>query len=232
MAAFDAFGDAALDTDLTTILGLGEGHSSAKPSRSPAFVPSMTRYRDRAKMLVSALPVLGAIAAICAAVYFVRPSASVAPVTELPVSAPVTRPMIRDAPRPAAAAAPAPMAAIDVEDVAPAPERDRQVVPPPETGPAIRSARVVRPAGRTASLPRSTPVDRPVRAAVVPEAAVDPSPPRPSETDARPSEAVPVAVAVAQGARPDRLALPEANTPSERTRRDNVTAIRSLRRQF
>jgi hypothetical protein len=228
MAVLDAFGDAALDADLATILGLGADQPAAKQSRNSAFVPDLTRHRHRAKLLISALPALGTIAAVCAAVVFVRPSPSSPPVTDVSVIAPAPRPVVRDAPSPAAA--PAPMAAIDVEDVAPAPESDRQAVPPPETRRAIRSARAVRPAGRTAPVPRSTPVDRPVRAFAPQEVAVAPSPPRPSETGDRAPVTVPVAIA--QDSRPGLPAPSEAKTPSERTRRDNITAIRSLRRQF
>lgn len=228
--AFVAFGDAALDADLAAILGLGADRPAAKRVQRFAFVPDLPRYRDRAKLLVSALPALGTIAAVCAAVYFVRPTAPLPPVTEVPATAPATRPAGRDAPVSAPVPAPAPMAAIDVQDAAPAPERDRQAVPPPETRPAIRSARAVRPAGRTAPVPRSTPVDRPVRAFAPQDVAVAPSSPRPSETGDRAPVAVPVAVA--QDSRPDLPAPSEAKTPSERTRRDNVTAIRSLRRQF
>lgn len=226
MAAIDAFGDAALDADLASILGLGTDRDVPPGRPRSSFDPS--RYRAHALWLLVTVPVLAIVVAIVGTLQFLRPEGSSDRVDTRPAPVVANRPVV-SGPSFKFVAAPA------TEDDTPVIATRSDVVAPPvataERQSTTKAASAVGVASPKADLPAGTAI-APLADYTVSQSAVEiPPPAPPSVANGGQAGSANSAAIVEQAA------LPAAERSSEearleRSRRDNVSAIRSLRRQF
>lgn len=218
MTATNAFGDFALDADLTAILGLDRGETPARSGDAPD-------YRYWAKLLVAVVPVLAMVVVIVGAIHFLRPQSDDRVAAGPPIPPPTAS---TDEPgvRPAATPAPSDLVAPLVVPATLPP--DQPIAPVREARRPTGSTRTARPTPATADVARAErtrspqpPVENGARNTVAP-------PPLPAE----PYRPAPSDVTVADAPEPSRVEPADDRTPAERARRDNVSAIRALRRQF
>lgn len=226
MAAIDAFGDAAVDADLASILGLG-GDRDVPTARSRSSF-DLSRYRAHAPLLLVTVPVLAIVLAIVGTLQFLRPGGSSDRVDSRPAPVVANRPAV-SGPSFKFVAAPA------MEDDTPVIATRSDIVAPPvataERQPMTKAVSAVGAASRKADLPAGTAIPPLADYTVSQDAVETPSPAPPSVANAGQAGS-PNSAAIVENA-----ALPSAERSSgearlERSRRDNVSAIRSLRRQF
>jgi len=226
MAATDAFGDASLDADLGSILGLGADR--VMPAGRPRSSVDLSRYRAHALLLLVTVPVLAIVLTIIGTLRFIRPESSSDRADTRPTAAVASRPVTPETARKFVAA---PVMTDDEPVVATTPDVVQPFVPPRRQK-STSAVAVVRPASPTAEAPAAGTAIAPLANDDISPAAVEPPLPAPQSVANASQAGSPNSVPIVGDA-----ALPSTEQSSEqarleRSRRDNVSAIRSLRRQF